>query len=335
MEKCNKISFCDCFEGMSKLPNGCVDLIVCDPPYGTIKGGGKGTDVFQKHSTEWDTVLPTEKLFAEYYRLLRNNGTLVLFSNEPYTSHLRTFRAENMPFAFGMIWEKTTTGNPLNAKRSPLSFYEDISVWRKRVDIVSDEHPLRAYSRELCAYIEKRTGCKSAAQKALQDLRGAGDAHPTRAQHFLTHSGAQFHLCTEETYEDLTIMYDLRAWEGYRDFFTLAAIDYDFERGHEQQGATFNLPDGASCVSNILRCAKDTGETLHPTQKPVALVSALVRMFSNPDELVLDNCMGSGTTAVACIRTGRRFVGFENNKTFYNRAQKRIKFEMTQTSLFY
>ena len=133
----------------------------------------------------------------------------------------------------------------------------------------------------------------------------------------------------------MTKLYDLRAWDGYRDFFTLAAIDYDFEREHEQQGATFNLPDGARCVSNILQCAKDAGETLHPTQKPVALVSALVRMFSNPAELVLDNCMGSGTTAVACIRTGRRFVGFENNKTFYNRAQKRIKFEMMQTSLFY
>lgn len=116
-------------------------------------------------------------------------------------------------------------------------------------------------------------------------------------------------------------------------FFTLAAVDYDFEREHEQQGATFNLPDGASCVSNILRCPKDTGETLHPTQKPVALISALVRTFSNPDELVLDNCMGSGTTAVACIRTGRRFVGFENNRTFFDRAIKRVSQEKTQTIL--
>lgn len=67
--------------------------------------------------------------------------------------------------------------------------------------------------------------------------------------------------------------------------------------------------------------------TLHPTQKPIALMEYLIRTFSNEDETVLDNCMGSGTTGVACIRTGRKFIGMEKDETYYEIAKKRIEDE--------
>jgi site-specific DNA-methyltransferase (adenine-specific) len=63
---------------------------------------------------------------------------------------------------------------------------------------------------------------------------------------------------------------------------------------------------------------------LHPTQKPVALFEYLVRTYSNEGERVLDNCMGSGTTAIACLNTGRRYVGYENNAQYFKAAVKRI-----------
>ena len=63
---------------------------------------------------------------------------------------------------------------------------------------------------------------------------------------------------------------------------------------------------------------------LHPTQKPVALFEYLIRTYTNPGELVLDSCMGSGTTAVACIRSGRKYTGFEMDKKYYQAALKRI-----------
>ena len=65
--------------------------------------------------------------------------------------------------------------------------------------------------------------------------------------------------------------------------------------------------------------------TLHPTQKPVALFEYLIKTYTNPGELVLDNCIGSGTTAIACMNTGRNFIGFEMDKGYYDIACKRIE----------
>ena len=63
---------------------------------------------------------------------------------------------------------------------------------------------------------------------------------------------------------------------------------------------------------------------LHPTQKPVALMEYLIRTYTNHGDVVLDNCMGSGTTGVACVNTNRKFIGMENDETYFNIAQNRI-----------
>jgi len=64
---------------------------------------------------------------------------------------------------------------------------------------------------------------------------------------------------------------------------------------------------------------------VHPTQKPVALFEYLIKTYTNEGETVLDNCMGSGTTAIACINTNRNFIGFELDETYYNIAIERIE----------
>lgn len=63
---------------------------------------------------------------------------------------------------------------------------------------------------------------------------------------------------------------------------------------------------------------------MHPTQKPVALMEYLVRTYTNKGDTVLDNCMGSGTTGVACVNTGRRFVGIEKEPDYFKTASRRI-----------
>ena len=74
--------------------------------------------------------------------------------------------------------------------------------------------------------------------------------------------------------------------------------------------------------------------SFHPTQKPVALIQYLIRTYTNEGDTILDNCMGSGTTAIACIREKRNFIGFELNKEYYDKACKRIQLERAQPSLF-
>lgn len=77
----------------------------------------------------------------------------------------------------------------------------------------------------------------------------------------------------------------------------------------------------------------DVKKYIHPTQKPVALIEYLIKTYTNRGGLILDNCMGSGTTAIACIRTHRNFIGFELDKGYYDKAQERIRLEMAAPRL--
>ena len=95
----------------------------------------------------------------------------------------------------------------------------------------------------------------------------------------------------------------------------------------------FNLPEGKAYVSNVLEFAKDK-DGYHPTQKPVGLIRQLIATYSNPGDTILDNTIGSGTTAVAALREKRHFIGFELNRDYYDIALRRIKLEQQQQTLF-
>ena len=93
--------------------------------------------------------------------------------------------------------------------------------------------------------------------------------------------------------------------------------------------AAFNL----HCKNTVLRYPCGVNK-IHPTQKPIALMSYIVNASTKEGDTVLDPFMGSGTTAIACIREKRNFIGFELNKEYYDKACKRIQLEMAQPSLF-
>lgn len=114
----------DCLELMKDIPDGSVDLVLTDPPYGTMKGFN---DKF-----EWDTILDTETMFNELSRVLRQNGKAILFSQEPYTSHLINNAIVPLPFSYRMIWLKNTCGNARMAKKATINIYEDIVLFQNK-----------------------------------------------------------------------------------------------------------------------------------------------------------------------------------------------------------
>jgi site-specific DNA-methyltransferase (adenine-specific) len=81
-------------------------------------------------------------------------------------------------------------------------------------------------------------------------------------------------------------------------------------------------PEGSRYPKTVLKFKQEKG--LHPTQKPVELMKYLIRTYSNEGEVVLDNCMGSGTTGVACMNTNRNFIGIEQDEKYYKIAEQRI-----------
>ena len=303
MIELDKIYNEDCLEGMKRIPEGSVDAIICDLPYGTMKG------IDDRH--DWDEIIPSKPLFEQYERVLRRSGVAILFSQEPYTAHLRTFNPRNMDFLYPLIWLKDSAGNAMSAKTAPISYFEDINVFAKRHDSQL-LHPLRDYFSNVLNYI--------GGKKIVMSKIGG------RADHVFRSDSSQFSLCTKETYGLLILHFGIDKMDGFRTYEYLEDINRTFKR-------TFNLPYNKASKSNVLQYAKDT-DGFHPTQKPVALIADLIRTYSNEGGTILDNCMGSGTTAVACIREKRHFIGFELNKEYFDKACKRIDAERRQLTLF-
>ena len=305
----------DCLEGMKQIPDGSVDAVICDLPYGTMKGLGSALKGWDDSTVSWDDIIPTDKLFAEYERVLRRSGVAILFSQEPYTNHLRGFKAQNMDFCYPLIWKKDSFGNNLMVAKAPVSYFEDISVFSKRHDSECI-HPLRPYFAKVMEFCGAKS-CKQINERL-------GHRH---AEHTFYINSSQFALCTAETYQELIDVYGINQMDGFRTYDDLKKIDSTkFSR-------TFNLPEGQSYFSNVLEFAKDT-DGFHPTQKPVALIRRLVLTYTNEGDTVLDNCMGSGTTAIACIKERRHFIGFELSKEYFDKAVRRIKAEQAQLTLF-
>ena len=312
----DKIYNIDCLEGMKHIPDGSIDAIICDLPYGTMKTDHPSEAWSKRKQCEWDTIIPTDQLFEQYERVLRKGGTIVLFSAEPYTSHLRTFKARNISFLYPMYWLKDSAGNHLLANNAPLSIIEDINVFAKANPLYDYDlaHPLRQYFAKVMEF------CGKSKREIIDEIG-------QRADHVFRGDSTQFALCTEETYDALIERYGIDQMQGFMRFDELQKINRKYER-------TFNLPKGKAQLQNVLEFDKDPREAMHPTQKPLALIQRLVLTYSNEGDTILDNCMGSGTTAVACIKEKRHFIGFELNKEYYDKACKRIDAAQRQLTLF-
>lgn len=92
---------------------------------------------------------------------------------------------------------------------------------------------------------------------------------------------------------------------------------------YDEQISVVTKSDGERYPLDVIKFSRDK-DRFHPTQKPVALLEYLIKTYTNKDEVIVDNCMGSGSTGVACIHTGRNFIGIELDKTYFNIAQDRI-----------
>ncbi|ECO0967477.1 site-specific DNA-methyltransferase, partial [Salmonella enterica subsp. enterica serovar Give] len=246
---------------MPKIPAGCVDLVLCDPPYGTIKG--LSVRGWSEETTAWDSAIAPEKLFSLCERVLRANGALVLFAQEPYTSQLITRAHGNLPFSYRLVWKKEHFANPLAVRKAPVSLFEDVLVFFKKYDS-EKTHPLRAYSRRVLEFIGLRS-C-TAVNRVLGHRR---------AEHFFQFDTLQFGLCTRETYNELISCFGLELMPGFLTYDEIIAV-------HRRiSGRVFNLPPGQKYKPNVLEYRRER-ERHHPTQKPVALLEDLICTYSNP-----------------------------------------------------
>jgi|AntDeeMetageno51_2_1112566.scaffolds.fasta_scaffold01068_7 site-specific DNA-methyltransferase (adenine-specific) len=305
----------DCLERMKEIPDGSVDAIITDPPYGTMKGAQ--LDGWGGVKTQWDTTIEIGEMLEQCNRVLRTNGALILFSQEPYTSELITEAHGNLPFSYRMVWLKDHFANCLVVNKAPVNYTEDVCVFFKKYDTLS-QHPLREYASQVFRHIGKTK------KELFNEMGHQGVCH------FMRENSTQFGLCTEKTYNEIIALYSIDKQSWFKSFADMEEINRRFARRFARR---FNLPTGKKYKSNVLQYRKDYGG-LHPTQKPVALMEDLMRTYTNEGEAVLDFAMGSGTTGVACVNTGRKFIGIEMDEGYFDVACKRIENAYRQEHLF-
>lgn len=240
------LMFGDCLERMKEIPDGSVDMILCDLPYAVT-------------SNSWDSIIPFESLWKEYNRICK--GMIVLTSAQPFTSAL--IMSNQKGFRHTWTWIKKRPTGFQNAKKMPLRATEDVIVFGK---------PGGTYNPQGIIKIDKV--CKNSNSAGGGNVRG-----------------------------------DIAESAG---------------KGSLRTGGKEYVQEYTNYPRNILEYGMDEGNKIHPTQKPVALMEYLIKTYTNEGETVLDNTMGSGTTGVGCVNTGRRFIGIEREQKYFEIATNRI-----------
>ena len=227
----------DCLIEMATIPDESIDMILCDLPYGVTKN-------------QWDVVIPFDDLWKQYKRIIKQNGAIVLFGSQPFTSIMIMSNMDM--FRYSLVWEKNKFSDFLNAKRKPMKTNEDIVIFYKK--------------------------------------------QPT---------------------------YNPQYWYStpYTRWNTQKAVDKQTNYGNHKEN--YVESEGKRLPTTVLKFNR-IERPQHPTQKPVDLLEWLINTYTNEGETVLDNCMGVGSTGVACKNVGRHFIGIELEKTYFDMATKRI-----------
>jgi len=239
----------DCLEVMRGMPDGSVDAVIADPPYGTT-------------ACKWDSVIPFAPMWEELRRVTKPNAAIVLFASQPFTTALINSNAAE--FKYCWYWRKSKPNGWQHSKNRPMRAIEEVPVFSR----APLGHASLLGVRRMTYFPQ---GVTSAGVNTVKDY---------------THGRTM-----GERPNQVGVQY--QAFTGF--------------------------PDDVLAFPNVIGKA-----AIHPTQKPVDLLTYLVRTYTNPGETVLDFCAGSGTTGVACVQEGRDFIGIEREPTYYAIAERRI-----------
>jgi site-specific DNA-methyltransferase (adenine-specific) len=223
---------------MKKIKDKSINMILCDLPYGMTKN-------------KWDIIIPFDKLWLEYNRIIKDNGAIILFGSQPFTSLMITSNLKY--FRYCLVWEKNKFSDFLNAKRKPMKTNEDIAIFYKKLPTYNPQY---VYSTP------------------------------------------------------------------YTRWNTQSAVDKQSNYGNHKENFSESL-DGKRLPTTVLKFNR-IERPLHPTQKPVDLLEWLVKTYTNVNDTVLDNCMGVGSTGIACKNLKRNFIGIELNKEYFDIATKQL-----------
>ena len=274
----------DCLDLLKTLPDGCIDMVLTDPPYAST-------------AQRWDKMLNWAEIWPELKRVCKVNAAKLFFSCNAFTIDLCA--SNRKEYRYRYVWQKTFVGNVYNRNSMPLRKYEEVSVFYSKQPTYNPQMGTGpAYNQKPLICRNSIWGKVSAEKLLKQDLSQLSDT--SRAK--LAESSAQLSSAQSKTSSRRLPYLALNIVPGVTNVTTRYPTDIlNFKPVH-------NFAKGR----------------VHPNQKPVDMLEHLIKTYTNEGETVLDFTMGSGSTGVACMNTGRNFVGFEMDARYCRIAADRI-----------
>ena len=323
----------DCFNIFPTLDDKSINLFILDLPYGQT-------------ACHWDSVIDLEEMWKHIKRIMKPNALIVFFCTAKFGNTL--INANPKWFKYDLIWKKSRKVGFLSANRCPLRQHENIYLFEnmneyneeKEQDNFNKNIYLVDYSKKILKFIGKTK------KEILKKNKGV--------DHFFRYSRGNFSLPIKENYEKLIKEYKIDEMDDYLEYDILKGLwekepssIYNPQKtegtpyktigkgevGIYKSKRTDNINKGDRHPSSIIPeyegdsilVYKNPHKTIHRTQKPVELLEWLIKTYSNEGDTVMDFTMGSGTCAVGCINTKRKFIGVEMDKEIYDLAFDRVE----------
>lgn len=315
----------DCFDIFPEIKEK-INLVLVDLPYGITE-------------CEWDKKLDLDRMWIELKKICLNTTIYVFFCTTKFGYEI--IQSNPKWFKYDLVWQKSKSVGFLNANKAPLRSHEMIYIFACPYinDIDRNKNiEIRKYAEQVKKYINK-----SATKAHITNTLGSYGY----ISHFFGHNGIQFSLPIKKIYNKLIEEYNIDKMEGYIEYDELKEkwesltreLTYNPQKTKgepykcKRKGNRSTLygkfknvdteNKGDRHPTSILSFSAPK-KYVHSTQKPVELCEWLINTYSNENDLVLDFCMGSGSTGVACKNTNRRFIGIEKDPEIFKVAKKRF-----------
>ena len=301
----------DCFEAFKKVKDKTIDLFLLDLPYGQT-------------ACKWDSIIDLKEMWVEIKRTMKKDSVIVFFCTTKFGYKL--IQSNEKWFRYDLVWKKSRKVGFLSANKQPLRQHEMMYVFKEKGGTYNPQ------KTEGKPYTVKKEHLNDTHVGKHTELYGLdrttsinkGDRHPTS----IVEAEAEHEMMY--VFKEKGGTYNPQKTEG-KPYDRAPKEGKEFGKDLDSAYRTFpfkpvvNKGDRhpTSIVETVLDF-KNPGKSVHKTQKPVDLCEWLIKSYSNEGELVMDFCMGSGTTGVACKNTKRRFIGVEKDAEIFKLAEGRI-----------
>lgn len=244
----------------------------------------------------WDKGIDLQKFWQEARRILKPCASAAMFASGNFVYKLHASNAEQ--YKYKWIWQKNMVTDFVNAKNRPMHSFEEILMFSNG----QVAHAGKSKQR-MNYYPQGLIDCEN---KVYNDVAGGGTyctGFNGKKKDISTQQAGQLTNPATPTRQRVYAFWNQRQGRERESYIQT-------QTGYPKDVLFYKTPCGVKKV--------------HPNQKPVDLLEYLIRTYTNEGEVVLDATMGSGSTGVACINTGRKFIGFETEKKFFDIAEKRI-----------